>query len=192
MDTTMQKMREFESFVLRRHNLRLVAQSDHVTLYDRDNEIFCRVSVRRGSNNFISLRSDDVHVEKQKFLELIRFHIARGGNNKRTVKNGSNQCQRKRCFEHFLRAFPHEWRQFFYLQLQETMRFKFRLTEDEAPDGEVTAENSEATVTFKQLRTDPRLAPVKIISVEHDIIVKGPNTLISQVQKLDNAEPILY
>ena len=115
---TITEMRDFEKFVLQKHQLRLEwAGKTTIVLVDRKDNIKYEFGLQRGVKTKVTSRVADKSADVSRFMQLVRFHISQRDPN-RTVRatdvvtHRESQCRRNKCFSHLMRAFPNEWVEF--------------------------------------------------------------------------------
>ena len=118
MASTIIEMRDFEKFVLRKYELRLEwAGKTTILLVDRKGDIKYEFGLQPGTKTKVTSRVADKSADVSRFMQLVRFHISQRDPNRivratDVVTHKENQCQRNKCFSHFMRAFPDEWIEF--------------------------------------------------------------------------------
>ena len=113
------EMREFESFVLRTHGLKLqwIGATQIVLTKGGRVEMECDVHKGRGRTRLVIRGDDGVGGRLRRFLQLMRFHIT-ASDPKKTARaldafsNREGDCKRNRCFHYMQSAFPTEWAAF--------------------------------------------------------------------------------
>lgn len=120
MAASVREMREFESFVLRMHDLQIRWFGPRRIALMRQGEVDMECSIRKAGNKVhLSVHGSEDHKGSRlrRFLQLFRFHITasdpkRSGRCLDAFMNREGECKRNRCFQYLRDAFPEEWLHF--------------------------------------------------------------------------------
>lgn len=110
MQCSLERMRDFEKFVLHKHRLRVVVTASTLSFF-RGQHPVCAFDLRRGSAIRMRESPHDSHDSLDQYASLARFHLTQSDAT-RVVHYKRGQCRRQRCFDDMMRAFPAEWADF--------------------------------------------------------------------------------